>query len=77
MSRDLQKEALLELAHYRMPFGKHQDRYLTELPEYYLVWFRQKGFPKGKLGELLAATMEIKENGLEDMIRRIRKEFPK
>ncbi|MDO7612063.1 MAG: DUF3820 family protein, partial [Flavobacteriaceae bacterium] len=38
MSRDLQKEALLELAHYRMPFGKYQDRYLTELPEYYLVW---------------------------------------
>ncbi len=77
MSRDPQKEALLELAHYRMPFGKYQDRYLTELPEYYLVWFRQKGFPSGKLGTLLAATMEIKENGLEDMIRRIRKEFPK
>jgi uncharacterized protein len=77
MSRDLQKEALLELAHYRMPFGKYQDRYLTELPEYYLVWFRQKGFPKGKLGALLSASMEIKENGLEDMIRRIRKEFPK
>jgi uncharacterized protein (DUF3820 family) len=42
-----------------------------------LVWFRQKGFPTGKLGALLSATMEIKENGLEDMIRRIRKEFPK
>jgi uncharacterized protein (DUF3820 family) len=77
MPQDLQKEALLELAHYRMPFGKYQDRYLTELPEYYLVWFRQNGFPAGKLGTLLAATMEIKENGLEDMIRRIRKEFPK
>ena len=77
MHQDPQKEALLELAHYRMPFGKYQDRYLTELPEYYLVWFRQKGFPAGKLGALLAATMEIKENGLEDMIRRIRKEFPK
>ena len=77
MPQDPQKEALLELAHYRMPFGKYQDRYITELPEYYLVWFRQKGFPAGKLGTLLAATMEIKENGLEDMIRRIRKEFPK
>tara|TARA_B110000977_G_C11090408_1_gene496622 strand:+ start:7291 stop:7524 length:234 start_codon:yes stop_codon:yes gene_type:complete len=77
MPQDLQKEALLELAHYIMPFGKYQGHYLTELPEYYLVWFRRKGFPKGKLGALLAATMEIKENGLEDMIRRIRKEFPK
>jgi uncharacterized protein (DUF3820 family) len=38
------------------------------------IW---SGLGKGKLGALLAATMEIKENGLEDMIRRIRKEFPK
>ena len=77
MSRDLQKEALLELAHYRMPFGKYQDRYPTALPESYLVWFRQTGFPDGNLGALLAATMEFKENGSEDMNLTIHKEFPK
>lgn len=77
MSQDPQKEALLELVHYKMPFGKYEGRFLTELPESYLVWFRQQGFPSGKLGDLLKATMEIKENGLEEMIRRLRKEFPK
>ncbi len=76
MSTDLQKEALIALAHYKMPFGKYQGRYLTELPESYMVWFRNQGFPNGKLGEMLRSAMEIKENGLEDLIRKIRREFP-
>lgn len=28
---------LLELAHYKMPFGKYKDRYLVDLPLAYLV----------------------------------------
>ncbi|MEL6917889.1 MAG: DUF3820 family protein [Bacteroidota bacterium] len=70
-------EKLLELAHYKMPFGKFKDRYLVDLPEPYLTWFQQKGFPSGKLGELLRAMYEIKINGLEPLIRKIQKEFPK
>ncbi|MFC4094641.1 DUF3820 family protein [Euzebyella saccharophila] len=70
------KRKLIELAHYRMPFGKFKDRYLVDLPEAYLVWFKQKGFPEGKLGLLLKSTLEIKENGLESLIRKIQKEFP-
>ncbi|MBC6999948.1 DUF3820 family protein [Cytophaga sp. FL35] len=42
----------------------------------YLVWFKQKGFPEGKLGHMLRSTLEIKENGLEPLIRKIQKEFP-
>lgn len=57
--------ALLELARTRMPFGKYRGRLLIDLPERYVVWFSQKGFPKGKLGEMLAAVYEIKLNGLE------------
>ncbi|MEM9648542.1 DUF3820 family protein [Flagellimonas flava] len=68
---------LLELAHYRMPFGKYKERYLVDLPLAYLVWFRQKGFPSGKLGEYLTTMLDIKENGLEPLIRKIQKEFPK
>ena len=68
---------LVELAHYRMPYGKFKDRYLVDLPEPYLVWFRQKGFPEGKLGYLLRSMLEIKINGLEPLIRKIQKEFPK
>ena len=61
-------EALRELANYRMPFGKYQGTRLIDLPEPYVVWFRQKGFPKGKLGQLLASVYEIKLNGLEDLL---------
>jgi|TARA_R110002051_G_scaffold5108_4_gene27378 hypothetical protein len=71
------KEKLIELAHYRMPFGKYKGRYLIDLPEPYLVWFKQKGFPDGKLGDLLQSMLEIKTNGLESIIRKIQKHFPK
>lgn len=70
------KEKLIELAHYRMPFGKFKDCYLVNLPESYLLWFKQKGFPEGKLGKLLESMLEIKVNGLEPLIRKIQKDFP-
>jgi hypothetical protein len=60
-----QKRDFIELANYRMPFGKHRGQRLVDLPEPYVVWFRQQGFPEGKLGRLLAIVYEIKANGLE------------
>ncbi len=71
------KYKLIELAHYKMPFGKYKDRYLVDLPEGYLIWFQQKGFPDGKLGLLLKSMLEIKINELEPLIRKIQKDFPK
>lgn len=71
------KRKLIELAHYRMPFGKYKGKYLVDLPESYLVWFNQKGFPDGKLGDLLRSMLEIKTNSLESIIRKIQKHFPK
>ena len=32
MPAEFSREALLELAHYRMPYGRYQGRYLTDLP---------------------------------------------
>jgi len=58
-------EQLLQLAQYRMPFGKYTNRLLVDLPEPYVVWFAKKGFPDGKLGEMLKIVHEIKINGLE------------
>lgn len=59
---------LVALANMRMPFGKFEGKLLIEIPESYYVWYRQKGFPKGKLGEQLALMLEIKSNGLEELI---------
>lgn len=70
-------EQLVQLAHAKMPFGKYKDRYLSDLPEHYLVWFQQKGFPNGTLGLQLKAIYEIKQNGLETLLYTIRKNFPK
>jgi uncharacterized protein (DUF3820 family) len=58
-------EALLELAAMRMPFGKYAGWRLIDLPEPYVVWLAQRGFPAGKLGRMLQAVYEIKLNGLE------------
>lgn len=61
-------EILKQAINTSMPFGKYAGRKLIELPEPYLVWFHQQGFPKGKLGEQLALLYEIKLNGLEAML---------
>ena len=58
-------QQLLGLASARMPFGKYAGRLLIDLPESYLVWFSQEGFPEGKLGNMLGIVYEIKVNGLE------------
>jgi uncharacterized protein (DUF3820 family) len=70
------KKALVELAHYKMPFGKFKGKYLVDLPESYLIWFQRQGFPEGKLGNFLKAMLEIKINELEPLIRKIQKDFP-
>ncbi len=58
-------EFITELLSARMPFGKYRGRHLLHLPEAYLVWFSQKGFPAGKLGAQLSTVYEIRTNGLE------------
>lgn len=66
-------EFLLELAETRMPFGKYKGRLLIDLPEPYVVWLRQKGFPAGKLGKQLETVYVIKANGLEHLFNPLRK----
>ncbi len=64
----MNKVDLVGLANMRMPYGKYEGKLLIEIPEAYYVWYRQKGFPKGKLGDQLGVMLEIKINGLEDLI---------
>lgn len=69
----LNPEILTELVTVKMPFGKYQGYTLCHLPEPYLVWYHQKGFPKGKLGQQLATLYEIKLNGLEYLLEPLKK----
>lgn len=68
MDQEEARRELVELANTRLYFGKYKGRLLVELPEPYLVWFKQKGFPPGKLGLQLQQMLEIKINGLEKII---------
>jgi uncharacterized protein len=61
--------AMVEAVNQVMPFGKYAGRKLLHLPEPYLVWFHQKGFPQGKLGQQLALIYEVKLNGLEAILQ--------
>jgi len=55
-----------------MPYGKYKGKYLIDLPEHYIVWYHNKGFPPGKFGEMLFLVYEIQLNGLEDMVRKLK-----
>ncbi len=62
-----------DLVTIKMPFGKYKGRLICDLPEPYLVWFNQKGFPDGKIGILLGTIYEIKLNGLEYLLKPLKK----
>lgn len=64
----MDSKVLIEAVNQTMPFGKYSGRKLIHLPEPYLVWFHQQGFPDSHLGRQLALMHEIKVNGLEKML---------
>lgn len=59
---------LLAIVRTKMPFGKYKGRLICDLPENYLLWFKDKGFPPGTLGQQLGLMHEIKLNGLEFLL---------
>ncbi|MBN2719228.1 MAG: DUF3820 family protein [Deltaproteobacteria bacterium] len=66
-------EELKTLVTMEMPFGRFKGTVLIDLPEPYVVWFKRQGFPKGKLGNLLETLYEIKVNGLESLVRQLKR----
>ena len=67
------KQFLIDKANMKMPFGKYKGFYLVDIPEYYIVWYKNKGFPTGTLGKMMALVYELQLNGLEEVLRNIRK----
>lgn len=65
-------QILKDLVTMKMPFGKYKGRIMCDLPEPYLVWFHQEGFPPGKLGNMISTLYEIKLNGLEYLLKPLR-----
>ncbi len=74
---DDQQKQLIKLANTKMPYGKYEGKYLIDLPEYYVVWIQNNRLPKGELGEQIKLIYELKLNGLEELIRNIKKHYPK
>ena len=65
----LDRNFLLELVQYRMPFGMHKGKLIRELPLTYLEWFSAKGFPPGKLGQMLSTMHEIRQHDLMYLLK--------
>ena len=65
------KKQFEKLASWTMPFGKYSGVVLIDLPEPYLLWFKNKGWPRGELGELLALALEIRTSGSEAIIKKL------
>ena len=62
--REAHAKFFADLATYEMPFGKYAGRKIHRLPLEYLIWFRERGgFPKGRLGELMAQVCAIRSEG--------------
>lgn len=73
MTDALLGDRLVRLAQTRMPFGKYQGRWLTDLPVAYLLWFEHHdNMPGGELGELMILTLELKRNGGIGLVTELR-----
>ncbi|MGB4399324.1 MAG: DUF3820 family protein [Daejeonella sp.] len=66
-------QILRDLVSVHMPYGKYKGKLICDIPEYYLVWYENNGFPEGKIGVLLSTMYEIKLNGLEYLLRPLKK----
>ncbi|HET6408347.1 MAG TPA: DUF3820 family protein [Chthoniobacteraceae bacterium] len=71
---------LNEIGCTHMPFGKYGPEHfpprgipLYDLPLEYLVWFERRGFPQGRLGELLRILHQLKTDGCDEVFDEFRK----
>lgn len=69
----MEPQILIKIANTQMPFGKYKGIDLINIPEEYFLWFQNKGFPAGELGELMELTMVIKMENLSHLIKPLKR----
>ena len=74
IDRDDFRDLLREIGDAYMPFGRFGPKEfpprgvpIMDLPPEYLAWFSERGFPKGRLGELMQAVWEMKDVGMDSV----------
>lgn len=74
------RNLLLEIGKTRIPFGRFGIKSyppagvpIMDLPMEYLCWFLERGFPKGRIGELMAQVCEIKSVGMDSVFDPLRR----
>ncbi len=74
------RNLLGEIAKTHMPFGKYGPKDypphgvpIIDLPPEYYSWFHERGWPKGRLGELMAMVAEIKSTGADHIFEPMRR----
>jgi uncharacterized protein (DUF3820 family) len=79
IDREDMRNLLEEIGRTYMPFGKFGPKDyppsgvpIMDLPSEYLVWFQERGFPKGRLGELMAMVFEVKQSGADAVFQPLR-----
>ena len=65
-------DLVLKLSKFRMPFGKHSEMLIIDLPLAYLNWFSKAGFPAGELGGLMRIVHDVKSGDMEHLFANIR-----
>ena len=78
--RDWMAQDLAEIGRTCMPFGKYGPEHypprgvpLYDLPVEYLLWFSRRGFPQGRLGELLRTLHQLKSDGFDEVFDEFRR----
>jgi hypothetical protein len=74
------RQLVQEISTMHMPFGMYgPQKYpphgcpIMDLPIEYLTWFKERGFPKGKLGHLMGECWFLRANGLDALFDPFRK----
>ena len=65
----MNQHELVTLANFKMPFGKYKDKLVLFIPESYIIWLLNNGTINDSLKFKLRLIKEIKDNGLEHLLK--------